>query len=154
MASKTLRDSVNQYECSIATPRSNWLCTFASQEVGNVTLPSFSCARPGHGHARAHTTTTRADVILIAPSPALPAGSSGDPAVPAVARRGALVEVRHLHPAQVIVRNLVAPGVDVDAEEPRGVHAKDLLLHRAREPRVRVPLDQRRGNLEAPERLD
>src|SRR5207247_531535 len=39
MASKTLRDSTNQYECSMATPRSNWADTAAPQEIGNVTLP-------------------------------------------------------------------------------------------------------------------
>src|SRR5712671_2819373 len=34
----------NQYECSIATPRSNSARALGSHEVGNVTLPSFwSC---------------------------------------------------------------------------------------------------------------
>src|SRR5215475_4417598 len=32
----------NQYECSMATPRSNSACTLGSQEVGKLTLPSFS----------------------------------------------------------------------------------------------------------------
>src|ERR1700693_3702153 len=36
----------NQYECSIATPRSNSACTLGSQEVGKTTLPSFSSCWP------------------------------------------------------------------------------------------------------------
>src|SRR5215468_8455024 len=32
---------MNQYECSMATPRSNSACTLGSQEVGKLTLPSF-----------------------------------------------------------------------------------------------------------------
>src|SRR5215203_4408353 len=40
--SKVLRAYPNQYECSMATPRSNSACTFGSQEVGKLNLPSFS----------------------------------------------------------------------------------------------------------------
>src|SRR5712691_10492915 len=32
----------NQYECSMATPRSNSACTLGSHEVGKLTLPSLS----------------------------------------------------------------------------------------------------------------
>src|SRR5437764_6447445 len=42
MALNTLPASVNQYECSIATPRSNCAWTFGLQEVGNLTFPSIS----------------------------------------------------------------------------------------------------------------
>ena len=38
---------MNQYEWIIATPRSNSACTLGSQEVGKVSLPSFSsCCWP------------------------------------------------------------------------------------------------------------
>src|SRR5439155_2133009 len=40
--SNVLRAYRNQYECSMATPRSNSACTLASQDVGKLTLPSFS----------------------------------------------------------------------------------------------------------------
>ena len=36
----------NQYEWIIATPRSNSACTLGSQEVGKLTLPSFSSCWP------------------------------------------------------------------------------------------------------------
>src|SRR5512145_2354818 len=35
---------MNQYEWSIATPRSNCSWALALQEVGKLTLPNFSCA--------------------------------------------------------------------------------------------------------------
>ena len=63
----------NQYEWIIATPRSNSACTLGSQEVGKLSLPSFSSCWPKalqlsaaviagdkyqtlrlHGHLRAH----------------------------------------------------------------------------------------------------
>src|SRR5262249_44768691 len=37
---------MNQYECSMATPRSNSACTLGSQEVGKLSLPSFSSCWP------------------------------------------------------------------------------------------------------------
>ena len=37
---------MNQYECIIATPRSNSACTLGSQEVGKLSLPSFSSCWP------------------------------------------------------------------------------------------------------------
>src|SRR5439155_4596658 len=37
---------MNQYEWIIATPRSNSACTFGSQEVGKLSLPSFSSCWP------------------------------------------------------------------------------------------------------------
>src|SRR5262245_35000177 len=40
--SKTQRATRNQYEWSIATPRSNSACTFGSQEVGKLSVPSLS----------------------------------------------------------------------------------------------------------------
>src|SRR5215470_19976662 len=40
--SKVRRAYRNQYECSMATPRSNSACTLGSQEVGKLTLPSLS----------------------------------------------------------------------------------------------------------------
>src|SRR2546422_5383948 len=69
IASNALRASVNQYECSIATPRSNCVCTLASQDVGNVTFPSLSCwARPGRGSATAHRRARSTSLVLIRPS--------------------------------------------------------------------------------------
>src|SRR5438309_7342799 len=44
---KALPPSVNQYECSIATPRSNCCCTAGLQDVGKFTLPSFSAPAGG-----------------------------------------------------------------------------------------------------------
>src|SRR5437899_7051761 len=79
---------------------------------------------------------------------------SRDPAVPAVARHRAVVEVRHLHASQVVLRNLVALRGHVDAEDAGGVQAEDLLLLAAREWRIVVLLDERRGHLETAERLD
>jgi len=38
-----------------------------------------------------------------------------------MARGRPLVEIRHLHAADVILRDLVARGADVDAEDVRGV---------------------------------
>src|SRR5262245_1694012 len=80
--------------------------------------------------------------------------SAGDPAVPAVGGGGALVEVGHLDAGEVVLRDLVALGVDVDSEQARGVEAEDLLLHRARERSVAVRGYQRRRDLEAAERVD
>src|SRR5438309_4158039 len=37
---------MNQYEWLIATPRSNSACTLGSQEVGKLSLPSFSSCWP------------------------------------------------------------------------------------------------------------
>src|SRR5262249_19760301 len=79
---------------------------------------------------------------------------SRDPAVPVVARGGSLVEIRHLHTGQIVLRDLVALRGDVDAEDARGVQAEDLLLLAARQGRVVVLLDERRRNLEASERVD
>src|SRR4029077_19210852 len=64
-ASKTLRASVNQYECSIATPRSNWPRSLESQDVGNTTLPSFSCSeKPSCGTAMPHRSAkTTAETV-------------------------------------------------------------------------------------------
>ena len=65
--SKTFRASVNQYECSMATPRSNVVWTFGSQDVGNVTLPSLSpWARAVTGSATVHATTSSAWSIFMA----------------------------------------------------------------------------------------
>src|SRR5260370_8944317 len=67
-ASKTLRASVNQYECSIATPRSNWPCTLESQDVGNATLPSFSGSqKPVRGRATGQSPPTPTAPILTSP---------------------------------------------------------------------------------------
>src|SRR4030095_10912705 len=76
------------------------------------------------------------------------------PAVPAVAGGDALVPIRHLHAAQVVLRDLVALGVDVDAEHARRVQPEDPLLDLPRERRVSVPVDEGLRDLEAPERLD
>src|SRR5438093_2852762 len=63
-----MRASVNQYECSIATPRSNCVCTLALQDVGKVTLPSLSWANPWGGNAtRARRRAIAVGVILIDP---------------------------------------------------------------------------------------
>src|SRR5438105_3166512 len=86
--------------------------------------------------------------------PPIPVASSRDPPVPAVAGGGAVLEVRHLDPAQVVRGEIVPLGVHVDGEDPRGVQSEDLLLHRARERPVPVSLHERVGNLEAPEGLD
>src|SRR5262245_11873193 len=40
--SNVRRAMMNQYECNIATPRSNSTCTLGSQEVAKFTLPSLS----------------------------------------------------------------------------------------------------------------
>src|SRR5215813_6390080 len=40
--SNVRRAMMNQYECNIATPRSNSACTLGSQEVAKFTLPSLS----------------------------------------------------------------------------------------------------------------
>src|SRR5262249_54988257 len=40
--SKVRRAMTNQYECNMATPRSNSACTLGSHDVGKLTLPSFS----------------------------------------------------------------------------------------------------------------
>src|SRR5262249_19224216 len=77
-----------------------------------------------------------------------------DPAVPVVARGGSLVEIRHLHAGQVILRDLVAFRGDVEAEDARVVQAEDLLLLAARQGRVVVLLDERGRDLEASERVD
>ena len=67
--SKTLRASVNQYECSMATPRSNCACTLASQDVANVTLPSLSgWAGAGSGSAMTHRRANRTALILMGSS--------------------------------------------------------------------------------------
>src|SRR5439155_18800503 len=80
--------------------------------------------------------------------------SCGDPSIPAVARGGPVLEIRHLHPAEIVLGDLVAFGVHVDAEDPRGVQPEDLLLHGASQGRVPVPFDQPSGDLEAPKRPD
>src|SRR5437667_10328975 len=80
--------------------------------------------------------------------------SARDPAVPAVARGHSFIDIRHLYAAQIVLRDLVAGGVHVDAEEARGVQSEDLLLHSARQGRVMVPGDERLGDVEAPERFD
>src|SRR5205814_6568713 len=79
--------------------------------------------------------------------------SCGDPSIPAVARGGPVLEIRHLHPAEIVLGDLVALAVHVDAEHPRGVPPEDLLLHGAREGRVPVPFDEHGGDLEASKRL-
>src|SRR2546425_5372115 len=76
------------------------------------------------------------------------------PGVPAVAWGSSFVEIRHLDPAQIILRELVARGVHVDTEDPCGIQAEDLLLHGARERCVAMPCDERLGDLKAPERLN
>jgi hypothetical protein len=43
----------NQYECSIATPRLNSVCTLGLQDVGKVTVPSFWSCWPIASLARA-----------------------------------------------------------------------------------------------------
>jgi len=45
-----------------------------------------------------------------------------------VAGSDTFVEIGHLDPAQVVLRDLVARGVDVDTEDPRGIEPEDLLL--------------------------
>src|SRR5919108_5514102 len=80
--------------------------------------------------------------------------SSGDPAIPAMARDHPFLEIRHLDPAEVVLRQRVTRGIDVNAEDPRGVQPENLRLHRARERRIPVLLDQHLGNFKAPERFD
>src|SRR5437870_9853446 len=77
--SNTLRASVNQYECSIATPRSNGACTLASQDVGKVTLPSLSWASPGTVSAvRTRRSAIEASAVFILP-PCFPVAVSAPP---------------------------------------------------------------------------
>src|SRR5439155_26811646 len=82
------------------------------------------------------------------------ASLSRHPTVPAMARLRPLLQIRHLDPAQVILRDLVALCLDVDAEEAGGVQTEDLFLQRAGQRRVLVLLDEPAGDREAPERLD
>src|SRR5262245_17542368 len=92
---------------------------------------------------------------LWSPQPPAAAVRSGrDPAVPAVTRGYAFLEIGHLDAAQVVIGNPVTRGVHVDAEDARRAQPEDLLLHRARERRIFVLLDQHLGNLEAAERVD
>src|SRR5215471_1020820 len=86
--------------------------------------------------------------------PAATVRSGRDPAVPAVTRGYAFLDIGHLDAAQIVLGKLVTRGVHVDAEDARPVQPEDLLLHRARERRIFVLLDQRLGNLEAAERVD
>src|SRR6266481_7416644 len=79
---------------------------------------------------------------------------SRHPAVPAVARNGPVVEIRHLHARQVVLRNLVALRGHVETEDTGGIQPEDLLLLAARQWRVVVLLDQPGGHLEATKRLD
>src|SRR5262245_79347 len=78
----------------------------------------------------------------------------GHPTVPSVAPGTAFVEVGHLHPRKVVLRDLLAFSVDVDAEDARGVESEDLRLHRGCQRSIAVPFHQGRRDLEASERLD
>src|SRR6267143_812469 len=103
-ASNALRASVNQYECSIATPRSNCACTLASQDVGNATLPSLSWANPG----AVNTTRSRAiDVSVALMNPPL-VTSVGDESV--AIEHGAAYERRRPCVQCISVRIIYARG--------------------------------------------
>src|SRR5262249_42238521 len=85
------------------------------------------------------TPSLVAAIVLILGGVAI--GTTGDavsprPAVPAVARVLSLVQICHLHPAEIVFRDLVALGADVDGEEPGGVEPENLLLDLPRERRV------------------
>src|SRR5437867_13304948 len=102
------------------------------------------------GARRSHLVP--ADFAVAAPASAVPgqplvnkvryASLSRHPTVPAMARLRPLLQIRHLDPAQVILRDLVALCLDVDAEEAGGVQAEDLFLQRAGQRRVLVLLDE------------
>src|SRR5258708_10405468 len=110
---------------------------------------------PGYSYSLRETRPLRGIVIEFkARRNCTPNPSARDPAVPVVARVGALLEITHLDPAQIVGGNLVAPGVHIDAENPRAVQAEDLLLHRTGQRCVAMPLDQGVGNLETAERFD
>src|SRR5215470_5982791 len=61
---------------------------------------------------------------------------SGGPAVFAVARLGAFVEVRHSDLTQIVGRDFVALRLHVHLEHARGIQPEDLLLYCTGERRV------------------
>ena len=64
---KVFSVALNQNECSIATPRSNSACTFGSQDVGKVTLPSCSAPLAGSAvESTAKNTKATTDVLMMA----------------------------------------------------------------------------------------